>query len=70
MTRSEAQALAESVGFEIKGGVNKGLTYLVMADPNSNSSKARKARELGTKCISEKEFLAMCKNEEQNLEEL
>lgn len=70
MGRKEAQALAESVGFEIKGGVNKGLTYLVMADPNSNSSKARKARELGTKCISEKEFLAMCKGEAQSLDDL
>ena len=70
MTRSEAQFLATASGFEVKGGVTKGLTYLVMADPNSNSGKARKARELGTKCISEKEFLAMCKNEEQNLEDL
>ena len=70
MGRKEAQKLAESSGFEVKGGVNKGLTYLVMADPNSNSSKARKARELGTKCISEKEFLAMCKGEEQNLDNL
>ena len=70
MTRSEAQFLATASGFEVKGGVTKGLTYLVMADPNSNSGKARKARELGTKCISEKEFLAMCKNEEQSLEDL
>ena len=70
MGRKDAQALAESFGFEIKGGVTKGLTYLVMADPNSNSSKARKARELGTKCISEKEFLDMCKNEAQGLDDL
>ena len=70
MGRKEAQKLAESVGFEIKGGVTKGLTYLVMADPNSTSSKAKKARELGTKCISEKEFLVMCKGEECDLENL
>lgn len=70
MTRSEAQFMATSSGFEVKGGVTKGLTYLVMADPNSTSSKARKARELGTKCISEAEFLAMCRNEVNNLENL
>ena len=70
MGRKEAQALAESAGFEVKGGVNKGLTYLVIADPNSQSSKARKARELGTKLLSEKEFLAMCNGEAQNLDEL
>jgi len=70
MGRKEAQTLAESVGFEVKGGVNKGLTYLVIADPNSQSSKARKARELGTKLLNEKEFLAMCKGEEQNLDNL
>jgi len=70
MTRSEAQFLATSSGFEVKGGVTKGLTYLVMADPNSTSGKARKARELGTKCISEKEFLEMCKGEVAGLEDL
>lgn len=70
LTRNDAQKLATESGFEVKGGVTKGLTYLVMADPNSQSGKARKARELGTKLLSEKEFLAMCKNEEQSLEEL
>ena len=70
MSRSEAQKLAADNGFEVKGGVTKGLTYLVMADPNSNSGKARKARELGTKCISEKEFLAMCRGEVASLEDL
>ncbi len=31
--------------------VTSGLTYLVMADPDSGSTKARKARDLGTECI-------------------
>jgi len=70
MGRTEAQKLAESVGFEIKSSVSKGLTYLVIADPNSTSTKACKARELGTKLLSEKEFLAMCKGEEQTLDDL
>lgn len=70
MGRKEAQSLAESVGFEVKNNVNKGLTYLVIADPNSNSSKAKKAREFGTKLLSEKDFIALCKGEEQDLNDL
>lgn len=70
MGRKEAQALAEKSGFKVKGGVTKGLTYLVIADPNSQSSKARKAREFGTKLLSEKEFLDICKGGEGNLEDL
>lgn len=37
--------------------VNKDLDYLVMADPNSNSSKAKKARKLNINIISVDEFL-------------
>ena len=70
LSRSEAQKLAVESGFEVKSGVTKGLTYLVIADPNSTSSKARKARELGTKLLSEKEFLEMCHPEEANLDNL
>ena len=40
-----------------KTSVGKGLTYLVMADPNSNSTKAQKARKLGVQCISEGDLL-------------
>lgn len=39
--------------------VKKGLTYLVMADPNSTSTKAVKARSLGITIISPVEFLSM-----------
>lgn len=47
-----------------EGGINfdsvkKGLSYLVMADPNSTSSKAVKARSLGIKLITPDEFLEM-----------
>jgi len=35
------------------------LTYLVMADPTSTSSKAEKARKLGTQCISEEDFVRL-----------
>jgi hypothetical protein len=31
----------------------------VMADPESGSSKAQKARQYGTQCIDEAKFMAM-----------
>jgi len=49
----------EAAGGESKSGVGKGLNYLVMADPNSTSSKAEKARKLGTECISEEQLEEM-----------
>ena len=39
--------------------VTKELNYLVIADPASTSSKAVKARKLGTKLITEEELMAM-----------
>lgn len=54
--RKELQALVVSKGHVVKNDVGKGLDYLVMADPESTSSKAVKARKLGTKCISEETF--------------
>ena len=70
MTRSEASKKAEAAGFEVKGGVNKGLTYLVTNNIESGSSKARKAKELGTKVINEQEFLKLVSNFSQDLAEL
>lgn len=67
MSRSQASELAEANGFEVRGGVNKGLTYLVTNDPNSGSSKNKKAKELGTKVISEAEFLKMCNEAEADV---
>jgi NAD-dependent DNA ligase len=43
----------------VKGSVTKGLSYLVLADPNSGSTKAQAARKNGTVCISEEAFVAM-----------
>jgi DNA ligase (NAD+) len=71
MGRNEASKLAEKAGFEVKSSVVKGLTYLVMADPNSNSTKAQKARKAGVKLIGEEEFLALVKETEvANVDEL
>ena len=57
ISRSEATKLAINAGFEVKNGVSKGLTYLVTNTPNSGSSKNKKAKELGTKVITEDEFM-------------
>jgi len=70
MGRKEASILAERNGFEVKNSVTKGLTYLVMADPNSTSTKAKKARELGTSVIGEDEFLKMMRNNGMNVDDL
>lgn len=41
------------------GSVSKNLTYLVMADTNSGSTKSEKARKLGVKMITEDDFMKM-----------
>ena len=51
LTNADLEKMVEENGGEVKDGVTKGLTYLVMADPESTSGKAKKARELGTECI-------------------
>lgn len=57
--RPVLERMAKDAGGQVKGSVGKGLTYLVIADPNSNSSKAVAARKNGTTCISEEAFLEM-----------
>ena len=53
----EAQLLA--AGIHLVDEVNRGLSYLVLADPDSTSSKADKARKLGVEVISEAQLLAL-----------
>lgn len=55
------EKMAADAGGNVKSSVGKGLTYLVIADPNSTSSKAEAARKLGTALISEDEFLDLVK---------
>lgn len=55
--RKELAEMAENAGGSVKGSVTKGLTYLVIQDPDSTSKKANKARSLGTVCISEEGFI-------------
>jgi DNA ligase (NAD+) len=57
--RAELERLVKQAGGDVKTAVGKKLTYLVMADPTSASSKAQAARKNGTKCVSEGELLKM-----------
>ena len=57
--RSKFLEFAREHGYESKSGVSKGLTYLVNNDINSNSSKNRKAKELGIKIIDEESFMKL-----------
>jgi DNA ligase (NAD+) len=57
--RAELERLVKEAGGEVKSSVGKKLTYLVMADANSTSSKAQAARKNGTLCISEVDFMKL-----------
>lgn len=58
-SRSKFLEFAKEHGYESKSGVSKGLTYLVNNDIDSNSSKNRKAKELGIKILSEDDFMKL-----------
>lgn len=54
--RSEAKELIESLGGRVTGSVTKKTNYLINNDIQSNSSKNKKARELGIPILSEEDF--------------
>lgn len=59
MTRSQAQAKAKEIGYEIADSVSKTLGTLVVADAGlkgAPSSKLKKAMAMGIKILSESEF--------------
>jgi DNA polymerase-3 subunit epsilon len=59
ISRDMARTLAASAGLVVKGGVTKKLDLLVTADPLTLSTKARKAREYGTRILAERVFWQM-----------
>ncbi len=63
--RAELAQMVESRGGKALASVTKDLQYLVIADPASTSSKAVKARKLGTKLITEEEMVAMIADKEK-----
>ena len=59
--RPVLEKMAADAGADVKSSVGKGLSYLIIADPNSTSSKAQTARKLGTMLLSEEDFLELVK---------
>lgn len=60
--RNEFKAYVESEGGKVAGSVSKKTSYLVNNDVLSESSKNKKAKELGVPIISEEDFLGMFGN--------
>lgn len=61
--RSELKAYIEERGGKVAESVSKNTDYLINNDTTSNSSKNKKARELGIPILSETEFLNLENNE-------
>lgn len=59
LTRDMAEALAEKAGLQVANSVSKKLDILVVADPNTQSGKARKARDYGIRIITDTVFWRM-----------
>ena len=64
-SRKELQAFIEARGGKATSSVTAKTTYLINNDVTSNSSKNKKAKELGIPIISEQDFLSMM-GEENN----
>lgn len=58
-SRPLAESIAKERGMEVKSGVSKKLDYLVAADTDSFSGKAKKAREYGVRILAEPVFWNM-----------
>lgn len=63
--RGEAKNLIESLGGKVTGSVTGKTNYLINNDVNSNSSKNKKARELGIPILSEEDFLKLAEESKQ-----
>lgn len=57
--RKELQELIESHGGRVSSSVSANTSYLINNDSASNSSKNKKAKELGVSIITEEEFLKL-----------
>ena len=56
ISRKDLEKKAEEIGAELKSGVSKKLDLLVVADVNTQSGKAKKARIYDTRIMSGKDF--------------
>ena len=57
--RNELKELIEKNGGKVSGSVSSKTNFLINNDTTSNSSKNKKARELGVEIISEEDFLKL-----------
>lgn len=62
--RKELQEVIEARGGKAAGSVTKATTYLINNDVTSNSSKNKKAKELGVPILSEADFLELLEERE------
>lgn len=70
MPRSVLEGEADAVGLIVTSSVSKKTRAVVMADPLSESTKARKARELGIDVMAEQVFLTACAQLRSSLTQL
>lgn len=64
MTRSEAKDIAERLGAKVTSSVSAKTDYVI--EGVDGGSKARKAKEIGIKCLDEKEWRQLIKYPETN----
>lgn len=57
--RAQAKEFVESLGGKVTGSVTGKTNYLINNDTTSNSSKNKKAKELGIPILSEEDFLKL-----------
>jgi DNA polymerase-3 subunit epsilon len=59
LPRPQIEALAGAAGLRVTGSVSSKTALVVTADPYSQSGKARQARELGVRMVTDQVFLHM-----------
>ena len=59
LTRKQLEEMVKANGGRSLKDVTSKLNHLVMANPDSKSSKAKKARDLEVNILSEEEFFAL-----------
>ena len=63
--RAQAKEFIESLGGKVTGSVTSKTNYLINNDTTSNSSKNKKAKELGIPILSEEDFLNLLQEKEK-----
>jgi DNA polymerase-3 subunit epsilon len=59
VSRGELEQRTKDAGLRLVSAVSRKTTVLVVSDPHTQSGKARKARELGTRIVGESAYLQM-----------